>query len=232
MDDRRGADTRLREALLAEECDGREWRSFREQLAAYGYSVVLGWLRSRRMFTECARRGIQLRRPPGVWDEDDLQSLTNDTVANAIEPFRVKALLGGGWDPRGGASLASYFVTGCVFEFGNVYKAWLRGFDERTRLALTTFPVDQLPDMASTSPDPGEIVATRSEVDRVLAAIKDDTTRRAVILREAGYSVNEVADWLGTTPGTVRGALQRVRRGRDRFELEGGEDDHGQRTDR
>jgi len=224
-EDRRQADIRLRDALVAEDCDGRAWRRFSEELSAYGYMVVMSWLKSRKIFAECASRGFHLGSAPRDWEDDDLFTLTTDTVVNAVEHFRSKAVLGGGWDPEGRASLTTYFITGCVFAFPNVYRAWRRDFEKRMDNAARTVDTDELMEVAATSPDPGEVVTARFEAKRALASIKDDNTRRAVILREAGYSVDEVADWLGTTPGSVRGALQRVRKGRGTFDQEGGAND-------
>ncbi|MEV0678235.1 hypothetical protein AB0I60_17140 [Actinosynnema sp. NPDC050436] len=206
------SEVELRDLLVEENCDGARWRRFAETLAEYGYAVVMAWLRSEAIFGMCAERGYALREPPTAWEYDDLVSMATDTVVKAISDFRRKALLDGGWRPDGGASLKSYFVTGCVLAFPNVYRKWRRQFDQRGEEFARSVLVDDLTEVTSRSPDPGDVAIARLEIRRGLAGIGDERTRRAVILREAGYTVGEIAETLGTSHGTIKGALERLRR--------------------
>ncbi|WP_346834044.1 sigma-70 family RNA polymerase sigma factor [Saccharothrix sp. CCNWLY140-2] len=203
---------RLRDALVAENCDGPVWQRFAATLAEYGYAVVMAWLRSGAIFSLCAEKRCAVGDPPPYWEHDDLVSLTTDTVIGAIRDFRTKALLDGGWDPDGGAGLKTYFATACVYAFPNVYRRWQTEFNRR--LAESSFSVreDDLVDVSSTAPDPSDVVVTRLEVKRRLADIGDERAKRALILREAGYTIGEIAEVLGTSHGAIKGALERLRR--------------------
>ena len=67
-------DLYLRLALLSFE--GPEWDDFAYVLAEYGYQVVRAWIRSEKIFDECASRGLGL--PRGfVLDEDAEEELAN-----------------------------------------------------------------------------------------------------------------------------------------------------------
>jgi DNA-directed RNA polymerase specialized sigma24 family protein len=224
-DDRRLADIRLRDALVAEDCDGVVWKRIREELAAYGYVVIMSWLRSGKIFAECRKRGCVLRPLPRDWQLDDLVTVTTDTIITAIEDFRRKAVLGGGWDSGKKASLETYYVSGCVYAFPNAYRAWRRDFDKRMNNTVLTVNVDELTEQTSTSSDPGDVVLAKHEVAHLLAEVVNPTTRRALALHADGYSTAEIADLLDTTRGSVRGLLQRLRKSHGSVDRRGGTDD-------
>ncbi|GGP48297.1 RNA polymerase sigma factor [Saccharothrix coeruleofusca] len=206
------SDARLRDLLLAEGCSGPVWQRFATELARYGYAVLMAWLRSEVIFTKCAEKGCWPGPPPPYWEHDDRAALAVDTVVKAISEFRRKALLEGGWSPDGGTSLKSYFTTTCVYAFPNHYRRWRREFDRRQELGARTVRTEDVADRPAPGPDPAELVVRRLEVRQGLAGIPDERTQRAVVLREAGYSVVEIAELLETTPGAVKGALERLRK--------------------
>ncbi|PSL54488.1 DNA-directed RNA polymerase specialized sigma24 family protein [Saccharothrix carnea] len=211
-DDRHQADAKIRDTLVAENCEGPEWQRFARVLSEYGFASMMGWLRSGLIFTLCKEKGCPVGVPPPYWEHDDLVSLAGDTVVKAIGDFRRKALLDGAWDPAGGASLKTYFTTACVFAFPNVYRKWSK---ERARRAAEDFrlsSVDELVDIASPAPDPGDVVVTKLEIKRGLADIPSEYARSALILSEAGYALGEIAELLNTTRGVIKGALERHRR--------------------
>ncbi|NUT47980.1 MAG: sigma-70 family RNA polymerase sigma factor [Saccharothrix sp.] len=180
-------------------------------LAEYGFALMMGWLRSGLIFTRCREKGRSVGSPPPYWEHDDLVGLAGDTVVKAIGDFR-RALLGGRWDPAGGASLKTYFGTACVFAFPNVYRKWALERSHRSREASRLSDIDALADVAAPGPDPGDAVVTRLEIQRGLAYIESGHARSALILSEAGYTIGEIAELLNTTHGVIKGALQRHRR--------------------
>jgi DNA-directed RNA polymerase specialized sigma24 family protein len=220
--ERRRADTRVRDRLVDQGCEGPEWRRFAERLGEYGYGVVMAWLRSGWMFTLCAEKGCRVREAPPRWEEDDLVSLTSDTVVAAIADFRRKALIEGRWRPDGGASLTSYFTTGCVLAFPNAYRKWLRELDRRAAETARLPGPGELAATAATAPDPGDVVIARLEVARGLAMIRDRRTRAVLVLDAFGYGIAETAELLNTTYGAVKGVLQRHRNNVNRAKPGGG----------
>ncbi|MFI9817953.1 RNA polymerase sigma factor [Saccharothrix variisporea] len=223
-DERRQADVDLRDALVAEDCAGPLWNRFAATLAEYGYAVVIAWIKSGAIFAKCAEQGWSVGEPPPYWDYEDLVGLASDTVVKAIEQFRRKALLSGGWTPDGGASLKSYFANACVLAFPNQYRKWRTEFTRRTTEAARLVSAEQLTETPSTHPAVDDVVISRIEVKRALSGIRDERARTAVFLRDAGYAVGEIAELLDTSHGTVKGVLERLRRnGADSFGTGGGD---------
>ncbi|QQQ75684.1 sigma-70 family RNA polymerase sigma factor [Saccharothrix sp. 6-C] len=208
---------------MAERCEGPEWRRFTRVLSEYGFASMMGWLRSGLIFTLCREKGRPVGVAPPYWEHDDLVSLAGDTVVRAIGDFRRNALLAGGWDPAGGASLKTYFATACVLAFPNVYRKWSNERRHRDAEHFRLSSVDELADVASPAPDPGDVVVTKLEIKRGLADIPSEYTKSALILSEAGYTLGEVAELLNTTHGVIKGALERHRRNTGRPARGGGD---------
>lgn len=101
------------------------WKPVADQLADYGWSVMVGWLFTGKIFGEVHRAGYTVHRCPQSWlDDDAVDGLAKDVVAKAIREFR-RILRKGMWHPGKGASLATYFVGQCKIQFANVYRSWL-----------------------------------------------------------------------------------------------------------
>jgi hypothetical protein len=103
--------------------EGPHWRRFADVLAGYGVQVIRSWVVNGKIFLRCREKGIGLN-----WGlkrtADDAQELANETVARAVVAFREKVLIPRCWTPEKGASLKTFFVGQCVFQFPNVYRAW------------------------------------------------------------------------------------------------------------
>ncbi|WP_230570493.1 hypothetical protein [Saccharothrix luteola] len=222
-DDRHRTDVKIRDALVAERCEGPEWQRFTRVLGEYGFASMMGWLRSGMIFTLCREKGCPVGAAPPRWEHDDLVGLAGDTVVKAIGDFRRKALLDGGWDPAGGASLKTYFATTCVFAFPNVYRKWSKERSHRAAEEFRLSGADELANVASPAPDPGDVVVTGLEIKRGLAGIPSEYTRSALVLSEAGYAVGEIAELLHTTHGVIKGTLERHRRNTGRTARGGGD---------
>ncbi|KAA9165844.1 sigma-70 family RNA polymerase sigma factor [Amycolatopsis acidicola] len=217
--DRRDHDIQLRDTLEAEGFAGPAWKTFAEELAAYGLAVLYGWMRSGYIRANCAQRGIRLERPLH-WTEQDWEDLTNTTVLDAIIKFRDHALIAGKWDPTRNASLKTFFIGRCIYCFANAYRPWLT---HQGRFPLTDGDkIVELAQRGGHSPvTPEARVLSDFEVAEALRPL-DPVTRSAVQLQAQGYSHNEIAEILGTTPDSVRGVLTRQRkRGRSRKESDG-----------
>ncbi|MEU5692432.1 hypothetical protein [Actinosynnema sp. NPDC020468] len=214
---RREGDVALRDELAAQGFEGTLWWLFTHELARYGYAVVVAWLRTDEMFAQCKKRGCYPGPPPLDWEWDDVHSLANDTVGQAILDFRERALIGGGWRSDGGASLKTYFVGRCVFAFPNFYRKWRTEQWHRRRLGSAAAGVEDIAGLSSSEQDPADLAVARLHLWRSFADIPDERTKRALLLQESGYRVEEIAELLGeASKDVVRGLLQRQRkRGRD-----------------
>lgn len=110
---RRKRDLDLRNALAQEDFSGVGWDRFANELARYGIAVLVVWMRTDRIFVECARRfggkekKFSLPPSPLNWTDEERADLAAVVITKAITTFKQKALRGGGWTYSGGASTGS-----------------------------------------------------------------------------------------------------------------------------
>lgn len=201
------ADCELRGALAAEGFAGPAYGEFADDLASYGYEVMMAWLATGQIFDRCRQAGLGLKvLPVPVGDREDL---AQDTVAAALNAFKRQGLQQGGWRPGGGASLRTYFTGALCQQFANTWKKWLR-----TRVIPIVVPLEAVPPaLASPVPGPDEIAVQRDEIRRGLDKIENERTRAALVLAEDGYEQEEIAELLGptVTARAVEGYLRRHR---------------------
>lgn len=202
------ADCELREVLAAEGFSGPAYGEFADDLARYGYQLMMAWLSTGQIFGRCRQAGLGLK--PRLIPVGDREDLAQDTVAAALNAFKRQGLQQGGWRPEGGASLRTYFTRALCQQFANIWKKWLR-----TRVVPVTVSLEAVPPTAaSPGPGPDDIAVQRDEIRRGLDGIESDRTRAALVLAEDGYEQEEIAEILGpqVTARAVEGYLRRHRR--------------------
>jgi hypothetical protein len=219
--ERLAADAELLEALRADNFEGVAWATFAEALGSYGLQVLRAWIYSGEVF-----RSLQLRKIPCPplpsdrdWTPDVADELANETVARALSAFREKVLRPGRWSPERGATLTSFFIGQCLFQFPSVFRAWLR---ESKPLPLGEDAVSGSLTMrdesgffgsgVGDSADPAELALARVEADEAIRLVADERTRAVLRLRAAGYSYVEIAELIGSSAKTVEMLLYRHRR--------------------
>lgn len=223
--DRRAADRDLYDRLKAVNFTGPEYDKFANALAAYGIAVVTALLLSGKMFELCAAHHRPVGSRPQTWTEHDIAGLTNDTVTEALIAFRHEGLAGEGWEySEDGASLNTYFITGCVLKFSNVYRKWERAERHWRSLHDLCETLEDIPTDVVGTPDVATTIERRQEAAVSYAGLSEKE-RRIVYYAQAGYSNAEIAELLGmASPRAVEGALYRIRqRANKRREQEGGE---------
>jgi DNA-directed RNA polymerase specialized sigma24 family protein len=211
---RRKADRQLYETLTQARFGGVSWDLFATELARYAHAILMAWLVTGELFQQCHAKGRSLGLPPIDWTREDRVELANETVARALNRFRDNALAGGGWSQEGGASLTTYFMGTCIYEFPNVFRRWQTEQSSWHRPDLVELTPDQ--DWPAISDDPCVIAVERLWIGEVLAAIPNPTTRKAVVLQSLKYTYDEIAELLNMTPGAVAQLLCRERRRQQR----------------
>ncbi len=213
---RREADARLRDELALNGFQGREYALFQQELARYGYQVMLAWINQRTIFKYCAEKGIRGLRPESDedldWSADDVEELALETVGRALPAFRDIALVKGGWTLEGGATLKTFFIGTCLFAFANTYRMWRR---ERRRWEKGSQVEEVLYNTAqATAADPADVVETQNAVRAALHGVPDLRTRIALALEAYGFTHAEIAKILadGTTMRGVEALLYRYRK--------------------
>ncbi|GAA4090513.1 hypothetical protein [Streptomyces shaanxiensis] len=227
--DRRSNDERILEVLARDGFRGPRYEQFVDELVRYGISVLRGWMHSGFIFQLVAERGFGLHAHELELEElssnsDLREELATMTVARTLPRFRQQALIEGGWTFEGGASITTFFMGSCAYDFPNEFRRYRAG-EERHRRAvqrqqeLYEDPVGPLGVAAE--------VLGNLEVLELLDGIEDERTRAIVALTIDGYSQEEIRQILNATSvRAVEGRLYRWRM-KEKRDREGG-DRHGQ----
>ncbi|MCX4920239.1 hypothetical protein [Streptomyces sp. NBC_00687] len=226
--DRRASDQQILEILARDGFQGLRYDLFVNELVRYGISVLRGWMHSGFIFRLVADRGFGLN--PHELDLEELASdsdlreeLATMTVARALPRFRQRALIEGGWTREGGATITTYFMGACVYDFPNEYRRHRAG-EERLRRAVQR---QKLLYEAPVSPlNLAEEVLGNLETMEHLDGLKDPRTRAVVALTIDGYAQEEIRQLLDeASVRAIEGRLYRWRTSQKKYR-EGG-DQHG-----
>lgn len=173
-----------------------EWRRPSEEFGRYGYDVLVGWMFTGRIWHEVFRKtGRHPRRPDSPFDEDTIRQLCADTVINGLEAFLENVLKKNKWDPQRGASLKSYFVGQCCFQFENVLRSHYRRL-KRNREDVVKDPSDW-EELQGTNEGADAQVLRHEQKSDALATVSSAKARDAFALQWLGYSEAEIAERLG-----------------------------------
>lgn len=227
--DRRTNDRRVLEVLAQDGFKGSRYDLFVDELVRYGISVLRGWMYSGFIFQLVADRGFGLN--PHELDLEELASdsdlreeLATMTVARALPRFRQRALIEGGWTCEGGASIATYFMGACAYDFPNEYRRYRAGEVRQRRVEQQ----QQLFYEPLVSPlSVADEVVGNLEVLEHLDGVRDLRTRAVVALTIDGYSQEEIRQLLdAASVRAIEGMLYRWRTKEKRDREGGGR--HGQ----
>lgn len=191
------ADEELLLTLQLEQFTGRLWERFSRELTRYGLGVLRAWIRHGTIYGKAkALTGYGLCRIEGWPDDQTIDDIATDTVVAALIYFRDKVLMNRRWQASGGASLGTFFIGQCLYQFANIYRGALRA--EKERIQEATTPMAELPE------DPFDIIKGIEEtivandtVAEAMALLTTDRARRALFLQEHGFTQREIADKLG-----------------------------------
>ena len=209
--ERRLADLELRNDLALARFEGPGWQRFAEELARYGRAVMMAWLFTGKIFNQCRKKNCNPGPAPERWTDDDREGLANEVVAAAIVAFRERALIGGQWDHAAGASLKTYFIGACVYQFPNHFRRWRTDDQTWNKLRQLESSADQLINQRHHD-DTEHLALTRIASAEAFDDIPDDRTKSAMLLHSQGYTYPEIAELLGTSTKGVDGLLIRHRK--------------------
>ncbi len=187
---------------------GPSWKQFSEALVAYAFQVLRAWARSGLIFLKCAEKRVGLPCPEGAEERlrDDAPGVAAEAIAKAIPVFRDKVLIKGRWDPTKGASLKTFFVGQCLFQFANVYRSWLVEQD---------FPEVSLDTLRAQVVNLERKLGTDelAELLRRASTLVEKSAEHMRVLKAMGFDHAEIAEIVGTEPSAraVEGKLYRER---------------------
>lgn len=214
---RRASDRALLTRLAEGDFTGPEYEAFAGELAAYGYPVLVAWIRRGLIFKHCAERGRRLfptdQDLQQLFDSyDDRLELALETVGETVPFFRDYVLKPRRWTFEGGATLTTYFVGACVYRFPNVFRRW-HGERHRWSRNLQCAELEATDSRPLTNPtgvDPADAAAGKDRVMRELVKMTDGARDAAALVID-GASQAEAASILGTTERAIEGRLHRYR---------------------
>jgi DNA-directed RNA polymerase specialized sigma24 family protein len=208
--DRLAGDVILNTDLALQGYKGPLWDYFSNELAKYGYAVIVSWIGRKMIFDRCKSKGYGgLPVMDRFFTDDENAELTNETVAKALAHFRTDVLMKRKWDHRRGATLRTYFIGQCLIRFPNIYRRWLAG-ENRNRYLITQD--DGLIDaFAGSSKGPESQAVAGVIATEALSTVKDPRVHDAMHLRAADWTHAEIAELLGVTEKAVERMLANER---------------------
>lgn len=209
--DRLAGDRQLEHRLRESGFRGAEFDYFQNEAARYGFAVIAAWLRRGEITAKCQERRV--RGTPDLdlaeLGEDDVTHIAGESVALALVAFRDKVLVPGKWDPSRGASLRTFFVGQCLFQYPTAVRRWQRENPPRRELFLDDFDDAGLPHTAISIE---KQVLDRIAAEDALGRINDPARRRAVQMYAEGYGLRDIAQVLERTPKAVEHMLAKVKK--------------------
>jgi hypothetical protein len=169
------------------------WEPVAQALTEYGFGVVKGWMHTGQIYAEVARTGYgALPKCRREWLNDDtIQSLAGHTVAEALNYFKFQVLMKNKWDATRGASLATFFVGQCKFQFANIYKTWHTDQAAHRKVALYDDPPTALPADGMPGDELMTEAAARVVLDQLSTPLARQVFWRKFVL---GYSFQKIAN--------------------------------------
>lgn len=212
------SDRQLIEHLTRRGFTGPAQQLFEAELATYGFPVMMAWTRTGEIIRRVAEMGrsLGIRDTGPEWSHDDRSELSVETVAHALVFFRNKVLRTGRWDAGQGATIKTYFVGACLFQFPNVYQRWAG--ERRRWSAQHVMILDNPDDPEGFRQIPGDDdlefrVMTNHELEEIMAELaeRDEILHRIAELRLKGYSDAEAAREVGLSARAVEGRWYRFK---------------------
>ena len=172
-----------------------------KQLTSLGAGTLTNLWTKGMLFSKCKELGLRgLPEPPATWP-DEAQLLILETVERAVPRFITNSLPK--WRPDGGASIETYFINYCLYEFKKVYKSFCRREYAVQRHEVLYDNVSPIFD-ALREPGPENLAISRYTITEAAKLIDNDFDRKIIsrvaqempqkqIARELGVSVNTIA---------------------------------------
>jgi hypothetical protein len=183
--------------------EGSDWTAAANRLVAYGHRVIRAWILDGSIVRECQSKSWHVEWSDTCRNPEVATDIATMVVAVALQHFRDEVLIPGKWDPQRGASLSTFFVGQCILRYGNEFKAWKRS-QLRSARGAEAARWDREPGV----PDGASQVMDKADIARYLKNA-DPITERALRLRAADYSWEEISELTDLSVSAVRGRVTR-----------------------
>lgn len=179
-----------------------EWEEVAGEFARYGISVIKSWIGKGTIYRKLREKRLGgVPEAPLNWIDDEVVwNLTADTVTTAVFWFKDNVLIPHRWNPErpgGAASLKTFFIGQCLFQFRPVYRHWYRGEVKRRHHVIAVDPADpELLGRAGRDQSDRAILA-HEDATKALAQVNGEHARLAFVMDAAGMTHTEIAQVLG-----------------------------------
>lgn len=201
-------DERLLGDLVAAGFTGPDWDFVQEQLLRYGLTVISSWIRSGQIVAKCAEKRVRARSPrPLARESDTAEEIALDVISVGAVKFRDDVLLPGKYDPKKGASLSTFFIGQCLFQYDNAMAKWETHEMPIPRIADVEAELKVI-DAERTVGVEDDAIRTVM-VQMILEGASNDIAARVLAMSALRYPVEEIAISVGKSLDSVRSILKR-----------------------
>ncbi|GII95560.1 RNA polymerase sigma factor [Sinosporangium siamense] len=201
--------------LAEENFRGPLWESTERKLAAYGLQIFQSWIAKGEIFTRLGAKrmpvGSGSQKFPEL-DQEAARIIPVQVVGAALVTFKAR-LAEGWWSPDGGAGLKTAFIHECLVQFPNAYRQWAkeRRYDDQLigdeKINQYVTDTGRNEDFG----DPADVVISRERTRELLERLPSDLLRAAFFLHSLGYTMPEIAEFLGVKQKKIENAVYRYR---------------------
>ncbi|GAB3244333.1 helix-turn-helix domain-containing protein [Kineosporia babensis] len=190
-----------------------EYEVLAQRLYRYAVPVLKSMLRTGRIRQALADRGL----PSGGLTATDTIRLhssmeARDALAIGLiiageHLFRTRVIPESKWKADGGASLETFFLTGCLMRFSDTVSKWR---SEHPAWSVCVSDDELAALVRDVEPDPAQQIADRGLLQQI-ERFASPTVRQILQLLGHGLSATEISDQLGMSPRAIEGQLYRFR---------------------
>jgi hypothetical protein len=194
-----------------------EYQVLASRLVGYAMPVFKDWLRTGKIKKELLGRHL----PHTLTSDDYLRLHTSmaarDALAVAVviageEYFRRNVIPNRKWRADGKASLETYFVVGCLYQFAIAVRAWKQEHPEWSEARLNSdFLIDEIGFPAGSAISTPDEVAGNRDLIRYLIQIAPPLVGRIMLGIFEGYTFMEIGEQVGLSARAVEGRMHRFR---------------------
>lgn len=236
-DERRRRQLEHYDRAKAEGFGGPWFEALATSVVHYAMGIVDGWIVSGLIWSKVRWPVKRTPTEQRLLECDQLtrMELINKVALKALDNWVKAELAGRGWDRDGGASLNSWFVTGCMYAFPNEFskwqtqQRWRENEDAASDIGVEDFDIEdeqvaECRRARKTLETPEWRTELNHDLELALSMLDNEEERAIVKLKALGYPIAEIAEVVGKPPMEIKNFLKRLKRRDIGSRMEGKQD--------
>ncbi|MFD3937821.1 sigma-70 family RNA polymerase sigma factor [Streptomyces sp. NPDC058611] len=210
--ERLAADRELCEQLRTDGFKGLRFLQLRDDLWVYGWKAVRAWMRDGSIVERCYQRDIffaawATEREAMMRQADVRDEIAHHCVSEAVGKLMDSLAGDHHWEPDGGATMRTYFITFCLWSFRDAFRKWASDYRRRLREAMDGYGHGPGSDLSA----PDRMVL-QDTLNRILegASLEEKAICQLILSHDA--TQEQIAAQLGMTRKAVERRMARVRK--------------------